>query len=99
MIKITNGIDVFEVSNGAYEGIYARQGFRPLEDNTVMFAGELVEDTSEEQTFAEEIVEKPISMWTKEELKRFAVYYDIDLSGMTSTENVRQLVKEFIDGQ
>lgn len=98
MIKITNGIDVFEVSNGAYEGIYARQGFRPLED-AVMFSGELTEDTSEEQTFAEEIVEKPISMWTKEELKRFADFYEIDLSGMTSTENVRQLVKEFIDGQ
>ena len=99
MIKITNGIDVFEVSNGAYEGIYSRQGFHPLQENAVMFSGELTEDTSEEQAFAEEIVEKPISMWTKEELKRFADFYEIDLSGMTSTENVRQLVKEFIDGQ
>ena len=30
MVKITNGVDVFEVTRGAFDGIYSHQGFRVI---------------------------------------------------------------------
>ena len=27
MVKITNGVNVFEVTKGAFDGIYSRQGY------------------------------------------------------------------------
>ena len=28
MVKITNGVNVFEVTRGAFDGIYSRQGYK-----------------------------------------------------------------------
>lgn len=33
MVKITNGVDTFEVSRGAFDGIYSRQGFYLIDED------------------------------------------------------------------
>lgn len=49
---------------------------------------------SEDDLFVREMLEKPISEWTKGELKRVAKIKDIDLSNVDSTSKARQIVSK-----
>lgn len=49
---------------------------------------------SEDDLFVCEMLEKPISEWTKGELKRVAKIKDIDLSNVDSTSKARQIVSK-----
>ena len=72
MVVITNGINEFEVSRGAYESIFQKQGYsiivdtetEAVEDNNDAEATEHAEHVDKD---AEALVEKPISQWTKNE--------------------------------
>lgn len=101
MVKITNGIDTFEVSRGAYEGIFSKQGYSLVDVPEVNKAAEEaedpveVDDKSEDEMFCDSLVEKPIAQWTKNEAKRFAEIKGIDTSdGPTAT---KELIKEFLN--
>lgn len=96
MIKITNGVNVFEVTKGAFDGIYSRQGYKVFEDvNTITEDKEPVK--SEDELFLDEIIEKPISQWSKEEVKRFAALNSIDIAGTRSANEAKTIIKEFIE--
>lgn len=101
MVKITNGVYTFEVTRGAYEGIYSRQGYHLLEDPEAAQVHQGLEDnaTDPDQLFLEEIVEKPVSQWTKNEVKRFVTLKGIDTSGAKNVGEVRELVKAYLDEQ
>ena len=100
MIKITNGKNVFEVTRGAFDGIYSRQGYTVMESEPV---GEQHDETpsapekSEDELFIEEILEKPISQWNKDEIKRFAVIKEIDLTGTKNANEAKDLIKAFLE--
>ncbi len=100
MVKITNGVDVFEVTNGAFDGIYSRQGYVKI-DETVDNA--VNEDNASEMTdderFVLEIREKPIGQWSKEEVKHFAAINDISLAGTRNAGEAKNIIKEFIDAE
>lgn len=51
-------------------------------------------ESSEDDLFVQEMLEKPISEWTKGELKRVAKIKDIDLSNADSTSKARQIVSK-----
>ena len=53
------------------------------------------EETGEEVKV--ELKEKPISQWSKDELKEFAEANGISLEGIKSTKEVRDIIKKFID--
>ena len=98
MVKITNGVNVFEVTRGAFDGIYSRQGYTLIDEKkdsgvTPPTAPEKTED----EKFLDEIIEKPISQWTKEETKRFVVLNEIDTEGCKNTNEVKEIIKEFIE--
>ena len=101
MVRITNGIDEFVVTRGAFDGIYSHQGYRIIPDNPsqdishddAANVGELTED----EQFVNELIEKPISQWKKEELKQFAAIKEIDLSGTKSINEAKAIVKEFME--
>lgn len=38
MVKITNGVNVFEVTRGAFDGIYSRQGYTIVNEKTAVDA-------------------------------------------------------------
>ena len=56
------------------------------------------DDTSnEDEEFLKDILEKPLSQWSKDELQRFVKINEIDISGVTKTSEVRSLVKGYLD--
>lgn len=101
MVKITNGVNVFEVTRGAFDGIYSRQGYRLVDEKTEAKAPEapVAPEKSEDDIFVEEILEKPISQWNKEEVKRFAAIKEIDISGTKNANEAKEIIKSFIDGE
>lgn len=100
MVKITNGTIVCEVTRGAFDGIYSRQGFTIVEDENEKVSGvnpDNASEKTEDEKFLEEIIEKPISQWTKEETKRFVVLNEINTEGCKNTNEVKEIVKKFIE--
>lgn len=100
MIKITNGVDVFEVTKGAFDGIYSHQGYTKFEEvvnNAV--DDEMVSSMNEDDDFVAEVREKPIGQWNKEEIKRFADINNISLAGTKNASEARTIIKDFIDVQ
>lgn len=96
MVKITNGANVFEVTRGAFDGIYSRQGYHVIEER-VEAQHEEIPEKNEDELFIEEIVEKPVSQWNKEEVKRFAALNDIDITGTKNVGEAKGLIKEFLE--
>ena len=101
MVKITNGVNVFEVTRGAFDGIYSRQGYKLIDEKAEAKAHEApaTPEKTEDEIFVEEILEKPISQWNKEEVKHFAAIKKIDISGTKNANEAKEIIKSFIDGE
>jgi len=100
MVKITNGVNVFEVTKGAFDGIYARQGYSLIEDEKPI--NEKVNkkpEKTKDELFIEGILEKPISQWSKDEVKKFAELKQIDITGTKNAGEAKNRIKEFLDTQ
>lgn len=96
MVKITNGKNIFEVTRGAFDGIYSRQGYTIINDQ-IPGQQEIKEpEKTEDEKFLDEIVETPISQWGKEDVKRFAVLNNIDISGTKNPGEAKELIKKFL---
>lgn len=117
MLIITNGVDVFNVTKGAFDTIYKNMGFHIFDDNvdsnvvnnvddndsnaedvtssdTSDDSMENVKDKSNyEEEFIENVMKKPISSWSKVELKKYASINGIDISSAKSVSDVRELIK------
>lgn len=106
MVKITNGRDVFDVTTGAYETIFKQQGFIPYkgDDNAAngFMGGPAVAPAVEEDSmtaderFVQEISEKPISNWNKEEVRRFAHIKGVDLTGTKNVGEAKERIKPLL---
>lgn len=96
MVKITNGKNVFEVTRGAFDSIYSRQGYRLVDEKKTTTRGNTNGKTGDEK-FLEEIVEKPVSKWTKDEIKRFASLNGIDITGTKNADEAKEIIKEYLD--
>lgn len=102
MVVITNGINEFEVSRGAYESIFRKQGYsiivdtetEAVENNKDAAAAEPAKQVDKD---AEALMEKPISQWTKNEVKSFIDKKRIDVSGITSFNEVKDRVRKYIE--
>lgn len=100
MVKITNGKNIFEVTRGAFDGIYSRQGYTILDENKSAEQNENpnIPEKTEDEKFLDEIIEKPISEWNKDETKRFAALKEIDITGTKNVNEAKELIKQFLDG-
>jgi len=95
MIEITNGANRFSVTQGAFDTIYKRQGYWPWFEDEV---GDSVQSAlTEDEIFASELEEKPISQWNKDEVARYATIMDIDLSGTRSVRERKARIRGFWD--
>lgn len=102
MVVITNRINEFEVSRGAYESIFRKQGYsiivdtetEAVENNKDAAAAEPAKQVDKD---AEALMEKPISQWTKNEVKSFIDKKRIDVSGITSFNEVKDRVRKYIE--
>ena len=99
MVKITNGKEIFEVTRGAFDGIYSRQGYTILDENksAEQDINSDIPEKTEDEKFLDEIIEKPISQWNKDEVKRFAVLKEIDISETKNPGEAKELIKEFLN--
>ena len=57
------------------------------------------EQEADEAAFVEDILEKPLSQWSTEELKEFVRIKNIDTAGAKKTSEVRSLVKKYLEEQ
>lgn len=59
------------------------------------------EDTgdTEEEAFIEELLEKPLTQWTNEEVKEFVRIKNIDTSGAQKVSQVRSIIKTYLEEQ
>lgn len=101
MVKITNGKDVFEVTRGAFDNIYSHQGYHVL-DSKVPASSNSDEDASntdktEDEKFVDDLLEKPISSWSKSEVKKFAEIAGVDISGTKNVNEAKDRIKVFIN--
>lgn len=97
MVKITNFVNTFEVTQGAYDDIFKKQGFELVEDKEDK--KETVEETKKtnEEAYIEELMEKPISQWNKEEVKTYASIKNVDISNTKNIGEARNIIKQSID--
>lgn len=97
MVKITNGIYTFEVTKGAFKTVFANQGY--ILASTHAAAPQIVSEPAQktdDERFVDEVIEKPVSEWSKEELKRFADINSISLEGVQKTDDVREIINNYI---
>ena len=58
MVKITNGVNVFEVTRGAFDGIYSRQGYTIMNEKTAKSEKTHKSPKSTEAPKSNEVTEK-----------------------------------------
>lgn len=99
MIKITNGVNEFLVPEGAYEHMFKQQGYTIVGDEPEI--GVEVEPEAEDfqpnevEAEVDKLDEKPVSQWSKQELKSYCDKHEISLEGVARTEDVRERVLKF----
>lgn len=98
MVDITNKVDTYSVTKGAYEDIFKRQGFKPVKEEKED-KKETVEETKKtnEEAYIEELMKKPISQWNKEEVKTYASLKNVDISNTKNIGEARNIIKQSID--
>ena len=99
MVKITNGKDIFEVTRGAFDGIYSRQGYvlvKEKKNASNVDDNNKVPEKTDDEKFLDEIIEKPVSQWNKDEVKRFAALKEIDISGTKNVSEAKEIINEFL---
>lgn len=104
MVKITNGANVFEVTIGAFNTIYSRQGYRIVNaakkekveagSNKALKGDE--ESFDESEKFCAELIEKPVSQWNKDEVKKFAELKQIDIAGTKNVNEAKSRIVAFL---
>ena len=99
MVKITNGVNVFEVTKGAFDGIYSRQGYVRVNDGTHEHEVHTDKDKTEDELFIEAVSEKPISQWSKDEVKRFASIKGVDIAGTKNVNEAKEIIKGFLSSE
>lgn len=100
MIKITNGIDIYDVTKGAFETIFKAQGYtevvEEVQENGNQDSTEGNDGISEDEKFLNDLEEKPISQWSKAEVKKYVDLKGINTEGASTLTEVKELIKTTI---
>jgi len=98
MIKITRNDGtktvILEVTQGAFETIYKKLGYVPLEmaDGRQQTAAGTTQK-SDDDLFLDTVKMKPIAQWSKKELQRYAALKELD----PKAADLRDVIKQQID--
>lgn len=105
MVKLSNGLSTIVVPSGAV-AMYERTGFRVVKDSDVentIDSDENVIDAADaeekESEFITNLLEKPISKWSKEEVKRFANEKGININGTKSVNDAKDRIRDYINSK
>lgn len=100
MVTITNGRNTLKVTSGAFENVYKPCGYSLVGVETKV-SDNVEEDTQVDENPIEvnpfeELEAKPISQWTKAEVKEYAEAKGIDLSGTKNVNDGKERIKEYM---
>lgn len=100
MVKITNGINVIEVTNGAFETVYKGQGYHKVVEQQAVVSAPVKDEGQDagEVGHIAELEEKPVSQWSKAEVKEYAEAKGIDLSGTKNVNEAKDRIKAAMSG-
>jgi len=105
MVKLSNGLNTIVVPSGAV-AMYERTGFRVVKDSDVentIDSDENVIDAADaeekESEFITNLLEKPISKWSKEEVKKFANEKGININGTKSVNDAKDRIRDYINSK
>lgn len=100
MVKITNGINVIEVTNGAFETVYKGQGYHKVAEQQAVVSAPVKDEGQDtgEVDHVTELEEKPVSQWSKAEVKEYAEAKGIDLSGTKNVNEAKDRIKAAMSG-
>lgn len=95
MVTITDGSKVYTVTNGAFKSVFEKQGFKIYKPEQKK--AEKVETKAEvtDDEFLEKLEEKPLNKWNKEEVKKYAELFGINISGTKNIGEARDLIRKF----
>lgn len=110
MITVSNGIDTFTITKGAFP-VYKTMGFKVIGEHNVNENIENVQDeeedslnivddseiSDEDAAFLSVIEEKPISQWSSIEVKKYANLNDIDISRAKNLKEGKAIIKRHFD--
>lgn len=97
MVKITDGVNYFEVTTGAYEEIYKRQGFEIVDDSIEDYVDDEEGSDDEPDSIDDESSDEPLSEWSSKKVKAFARENGIDLTGTKSVDEAKERINEFLN--
>ena len=93
-IKSKDEKEIFQVTQGAYNTVFEGQGYSIAAKSMKSGQHKSADKApSEDERFVAELMEKPISQWTKDEVKRFVDIKGIDTTGAKSVNEVKDLIK------
>lgn len=107
MLTITNGVEVIEVTNGAFQTVFKNQGYKPVkgakrpaeavtEPQTANSEGSQGEENTDD-AFIAEITEKPIAEWRRDDLIRYAEIKGIEIPEGAKVPEMKEIVKDALD--
>lgn len=109
MITVSNGIDIFSITKGAFP-IYKTMGFNIVDEHKVddehvdeahdEEALNIVDESDisdEDAAFLSAIVEKPLSQWSSVEVKKYAGLNGLDISHAKNLKEGKAIIKRHFD--
>ena len=101
MVTIKNGDNIHVVTEGAYKEIFSRLGYEIVSDKeevSIETPIDVDDNTmsEEDMEFILGIEEKPISQWSKTEVKKYAELKRIDITGTKNVNEAKEIIKEFL---
>lgn len=97
MVTITNGIVTADVSNGAFESIFKAQGYRIVGGDAHIDTGvDNNHEPDENGEFLAHMKEKPLSQWSKDEIRKYAAIKGIDISGTKNPNEAKQIIRIYM---
>lgn len=101
MVTIKNGDNIHVVTEGAYKEIFSRLGYEIIsgkEEVSIETPIDMDDNTmsEEEMDFILGVEEKPISQWSKAEVKKYAELKRIDITGTKNVNEAKAIIKEFL---
>lgn len=101
MVTIKNGNNIHVVTEGAYKEIFSRLGYEVIsgkEEVSIETPIDMDDNTmsEEEINFILGVEEKPISQWSKTEVKKYAELKRIDITGTKNVNEAKAIIKEFL---
>ena len=101
MVTIKNGDNIHVVTEGAYKEIFSRLGYEIIsgkEEVSIETPIDMDDNTmsEKEMDFILGVEEKPISQWSKAEVKKYAELKRIDITGTKNVNEAKAIIKEFL---